>query len=124
MHKFPFELSNFMLNRHFMRGVCSFLPLKQVTKFFTFVSSRKSCKSSTRQHVNVNVSCILKVLCPFDTHLSLVVDVVEVFSDTWFRALALDVCCAGCGGGVAGRQAAQSRQTSAAESRSPEEQHG
>lgn len=42
------------------------------------------------------------------THLSLVVNVVEVFSETWFRALALDVCGGGSGGGVAGGQAAQS----------------
>lgn len=55
--------------------------------------------------------------------LSLVVNIVEVLSDTWFRALALDVCSGGSGGGVAGGQAAQSGQTSAAESRSPEEQH-
>ncbi len=54
----------------------------------------------------------------------MVVDVVEVLSDTWFRALALDVCSGGSGGGVAGGQAAQSGQTSAAESRSPEKQHG
>lgn len=55
--------------------------------------------------------------------LSLVVDVVEVLSDPWFWALALDVCSGGSGGGVAGGQAAQSGQSSEAESRSPEEQH-
>lgn len=57
------------------------------------------------------------------THLSLVVNIVEVFSYTWFGALALDVCRGDSGGGVAGGQAAQGGQTSAAESRCPEEQH-
>ena len=51
------------------------------------------------------------------------VNVVEVFPYTWFGALALDVCSGGSGGGVAGGQAAQGGQTSAAEGRSPEEQH-
>lgn len=51
------------------------------------------------------------------------VNVVEVFSDPWFRTLALDVSNGGSGGGVAGGQAAPSGQTSAAESRGPEEQH-
>ena len=62
------------------------------------------------------------VFCQF-THLSLVVNIVEVFSDTWFRALALDVCSGGSGGGEAGRHAAQTCQTSAAEGSPPEEQH-
>lgn len=52
------------------------------------------------------------------------VNIVEVFSDAWFGALALDVCSGGSVGSVAGLQAAQSGQTPAAESRSPEEQHG
>lgn len=60
----------------------------------------------------------------WNTHLALVVNVVEVFSDPWFRTLALDICSGGSGGGVAGEQAASSGQTSAAESRRPEEQHG
>lgn len=52
------------------------------------------------------------------------VNIVEVFSDTWFRALALDVCSGGSGGGeTGGRRAAQTGQTSAAEGRPPEEQH-
>lgn len=55
--------------------------------------------------------------------LSLMVDVVEVFSNTWFGALALDVCSGASGGGAAGGQAPQSGQSSAAESHSPEEQH-
>ncbi len=54
------------------------------------------------------------------SHLSLVVNVVEVLSDTWLRALALDVCCGVSVGDVTGARAAQ---TSAAESRNPEEQH-
>lgn len=58
------------------------------------------------------------------TDLSLVVNVVEILSDTWFRALALDICNGGSGGGEAGRHAAQSGQTSPSESRSSEEQHG
>lgn len=110
-----------------MRCVGSFLPLKQVTKFFTFVSSRKSCKSSTRHVMSAGESNfrLNQVLFCFtlNTHLSLVVNVVEVFSDTWFRALALDVCSGGSGGDAAGGQAAQSGQTSAAESCSTEEQH-
>lgn len=57
------------------------------------------------------------------THLSLVVDVVEVLSDAWVGALALDVRSGGSGGGVAGGHAAQSGQTSAAASRSAEERH-
>lgn len=61
--------------------------------------------------------------CAIEEKLSLVVNVVEVFSDTWFRALALDVCSGGSGGDAAGGQAAQSGQTSAAESCSTEEQH-
>ena len=52
------------------------------------------------------------------------VNIVEIFSDARLGALALDVCSGGPGGGVAGRQAAQSGQTPPAESRSPEEQHG
>lgn len=54
-------------------------------------------------------------------HLSLMVDVVEVLSDAWFGALALDVCSGASGGGVAGRQAAKSGQSSAAERRCPQQ---
>lgn len=57
------------------------------------------------------------------SHLSLVVDEVEVLSDTCFRTLALDVCSGGSGGCIAGVQAAQRGHTTAAESCSPEEQH-
>lgn len=60
------------------------------------------------------------VLPLFVVHLSLVVDVVEVLSDTRLGTLALDVL-SGCSG--AGGQAAQSEQTSAAKSRKPERQH-
>lgn len=63
------------------------------------------------------------VLPLFVVHLSLVVDVVEVLSDTRLGTLALDVL-SGCSGAAgAGRQAAQSEQTSAAKSRKPERQH-
>lgn len=47
-------------------------------------------------------------------HLSLVIDVVEVLSDPWFRALALGICGGSSRGDVAGGQAAQSGQTSVA----------
>lgn len=49
------------------------------------------------------------------------VDVVEVLSDAWFGTLALDVCSGASGGAVAGGQAAQSGQSSAAESRSSQQ---
>ena len=55
--------------------------------------------------------------------LTLVVNIVKVFSDTRLGALALDVCSGASGGGVAGLEASQGGQTSAAESRSPVEQH-
>lgn len=52
------------------------------------------------------------------------VDIVEVLSDPRFRALALGVGGGSSRGDVAGGQAAQSGQTSAAQNRSPEDQHG
>lgn len=68
---------------------------------------------------NVSVVC-----AGLFSHLSLVVDEVEVLSDTCFRALALDVCSGVSGGCVAGVQAAQRGHATAAESCSPEERHG
>lgn len=55
------------------------------------------------------------------SHLPVVVQVVEVLSDPRLGTLALDVPSGCCG---AGGQAAQSGQTSEAESREPERQHG
>lgn len=57
-------------------------------------------------------------------HLSLVIHVVEVLSDPWFRALALGICGGSSRGDVAGGQAVQNGQTSAASNRSPEDPHG
>lgn len=53
-----------------------------------------------------------------DAHLSLMVDVVEVFSDARLGTLALDVV-RGCSGA-----AAAGEQAPAAQSRKPERQHG
>lgn len=59
------------------------------------------------------------------THLSLVVDVVEIFPDTGLWALALGVGVGGSvsGGSMAGAQAVSSGHSSAADSRGTEEQH-
>lgn len=51
------------------------------------------------------------------------VQVVEVLSDAWFWALALDVRSGGSGGAVAGGQAAQSGKSSAAKSCTSEQRH-
>lgn len=58
-----------------------------------------------------------------NVHLSLVVHVVEVLSDPWFGALALDVPSGGSGAGEAGGQAARGTQTPPAQSRCPENRH-
>lgn len=58
-----------------------------------------------------------------EEQLSLMVDVVEVFSDAWLWTLALDVGSGASGGGAAGGQAAQSGQPSAADRCCPEDQH-
>lgn len=92
-------------------GVCVYSPLKQVTKFFTLVSSRKSWKSSTYKHVMLAAISLYYfkdcIYVSWFTHLSVVVDVVKVFSDTRLWALALDVRGGCSGGNVAGGQAAQ-----------------
>lgn len=67
----------------------SSLPLKQVTKFLTLVSSRKSCKykamvSITDLHGDARARLAI-------TYLSLMVHVVKVLSDAGVGALALHV---------------------------------
>jgi len=73
----------------------------------------------------MNLLLMLMLLCVSShTHLSLVVNIVEVLPDPRLRALALDVCSGGSGGIVADGQAARGGQASAAAGGSPEEQHG
>ena len=61
-------------------------PLKHVIKFFTFVSSRNSCKTKNpHEFVHMNNRFV------GSTHLSLVVNVVEVLPRLWAWPLALNV---------------------------------
>lgn len=128
---FFFQLPSLMLNKpHVWRLLILYL-WSRLRSSSLWCHPEKAVKSGAKQSVmlaNTFIFCNYCILAGFcvrlHVHLSLVIDVVEVLSDSWFRALALGVCGGGSRGDVAGGQAVQSGQTSAASNRSPEDQHG